>query len=155
MTYNTSIQISVIKKCHRKKQIVSSYYSFPGQSVKPASEVVMGKGDNSYRYKLQLAVSVNHYDLLKFLLLVPTTRITYHTVNTVYTFTQSMCSLPQFSLSAFYTSSFLKCMLFHLPFLYIFYLTHHIKYFSDFFKQLFFSLLPLCLPAWSHCKQCY
>lgn len=48
-----------------------------------------------------------------------------------------------------------KCMLFHLPFLYTFYLTQHIKYFSDFFKQLFFSLLSLYLPAWSHCKQCY
>lgn len=46
-------------------------------------------------------------------------------------------------------------MLFHLPFLYIFYLTHHIKYFSDIFKKLFFSLLSLYLPAWSHCKQCY
>lgn len=43
MTYNTSMLISVIKKCHKKTQIVP---------VKPASEVVMGKGDNSYRYKL-------------------------------------------------------------------------------------------------------
>lgn len=29
----------------------------------------------------------------------------------------------------------------------IFHLTHHIKYLSDIFKQLFFSLLSLCLPA--------